>query len=286
MTIKTIDLYEYFGIEKQSNANGLLTVMIHEQYLEYCEDRRRPAMLVIPGGGYQFVSPREGESIACKYFSEGYNSFTLEYSVSPIGYPVQLLEAVMAMVYIRENAKELFIDKDHVSAVGFSAGGHLCSMLGTIWAEKEIRDILGDKVDLARPDAVILSYPVITLGELTHQGTSDVLTKKDQDLIKRLSTQNRVDKDSSPAFIWTTVNDACVPMENSMMMASAYKKAGVPFELHVFENGIHGLSLATKEISRAGDDPYIVNEPVAKWVKLSLTWLKNRGFIIKHKDEI
>lgn len=286
MINKTVDLYEYFGIEKPQGARGYLTIFVHEQYAEFSIGRRRPAILVLPGGGYGFVSSRESECVGIRFLSEGYNAFVLNYSTSPLGYPTQLLEADMAMIYIRENSNEFFIDNSHVVAVGFSAGGHLCSMLGTIWAEKEMRAILGDKVDLARPDAIILSYPVITLGELTHQGTSDVLTKKDQELIKRLSTCDRVNKDSSPAFIWTTVDDACVPMENTMMMASAYKKAGVPFELHVFETGVHGLSLSTKETSTDGADQRLAIGAVSKWVKLSLTWLKNRGFIIKHKDEV
>lgn len=285
MIYETIDLYEYFGIKKSETARGFLSVYAHSQFEEFSKGRTRPAMLVVPGGGYGFVSKREGECIAIKFLSEGFNSFVLDYSTSPNSYPTQLLEGVMAMIYIRENADSLGVDKSKVSAVGFSAGGHLCSMLATIWDEKEIKAVLGEKVNLARPDAVILSYPVITLGELTHKGTSDVLTGGDKELIERLSTHNRVNKNSSPAFIWTTVDDGVVPMENSLMMAKAYKKAGVSFELHVFESGVHGLSLATKETSRFNEDQLLINKPVSKWVKLSLTWLQNKGFILKHAGE-
>lgn len=285
MITKTIDLYDYFNIEKPKNAKGFLTLYVHESFKEFSFGRVRPAVLVLPGGGYAFCSNREGECIALNFLSDGYNAFVLDYSVSPVGYPYQLLEADMAMIYIRQNACELNVDKNSVCAIGFSAGGHLCSTLATIWDEKEIKDILADKVELARPDAVILSYPVITLNEYTHQGTSENVSLGMQELKDRLSTQNRVNKNSAPAFIWTTADDAVVPSENSFMMAMAYKKAGVPFELHIFETGVHGISLATKETSTTDRDDVLVKPELAKWTKLCKTWLNNRGFNIKHPNE-
>lgn len=273
MKTERIDLYEYFGIERKGGEAGYLYSYIIEQY-DYCPKRIRPAMLVIAGGGYSCVSARESEPIALNYIAEGYCAFALDYSVMPVRFPVQLLEGCMAMAYIRENAEKLGIDKEHVSAIGFSAGGHLCGMLATMWDEKEIKEFLGEKVILCRPDAVILSYPVITSGEFAHKGSIINLSGEKEQIVSRISLEKRVDKNSVPAFIWTTMDDACVPMENSILMASAYKKAGVPFELHIFESGQHGLSLCTKEVNT-------VNEPVSKWKEMSKTWLKNRGFEIK-----
>ncbi len=273
MKTEKIDLYGYFNVERPEGASGYLTTMLLDEY-DFAEGRLRPAMLVIAGGGYAMVSQREKEPVAMKYLAEGFNCFVLNYSVSPVSFPYQLVEGAMAMAYIRKNAKKLGVDNDHVSAVGFSAGGHLCGMLATLFNAPELYDTLGKDAEYCRPDAVILSYPVITSGEKAHKGSIENLSGGDESLYERLSLEKQVTKNSSPAFIWTTVDDMCVPMENSMYMARAYKANGVPFELHVFESGQHGLSTAELET-------LYENIPVQSWVQLSLTWLKNRGFKIK-----
>ena len=172
-----------------------------------------------------------------------------------------------------ENAAEFRIDENHVGVTGFSAGGHLAAMLATIYDEKEVKTVLGHKASLCRPDAAVLAYPVISSGEKAHFGSFDSLCGDDLALKERLSLEKRVTPDSAPAFIWTTANDGAVPSENSLMLAAAYKENGVPFELHIFENGVHGLSLATEETGN-------VNAPVAAWVGLCITWLKSHGFTV------
>ena len=274
MVFETVDLYKYFGVERTDGAQGYLDCYIPEISKEVAP-RLRPAMLVIGGGGYGYVSSREKECIAFTFLAQGYASFCLRYSVAPVKYPASLIEADMAIIYIRENAEKFGVDKDHVAAIGFSAGGHLTGMLGIIPDEKEAKDVLGDKVSLARPNAVVLSYPVISGGEMAHRGSFNNLCGDNAELVERLSLEKRVDKNSAPAFIWTTANDGSVPSENSLYIAAAYKKAGVPFELHVFEDGVHGLSLATEETQN-------VNKPVSRWVKLCDTWLKSHGFAIKY----
>lgn len=272
MRTERIDLYDYFKVERPEGAQGYLTTLLLDEY-NFVEGRLRPAMLVIAGGGYAGVSQREKEPVAMKFLAEGFHCFILDYSVEPVSFPCQLIEGAMAMAYIRKNAKKLGIDNSHVSAVGFSAGGHLCCMLATMFNAPELYDTLGKDAEHCRPDAVILSYPVITSGEYANKWSIDNITGKDESLYERMSLENQVTINSSPAFIWTTVDDNCVPMENSLYIAKAYKKNGVPFELHVFESGRHGLSIAEQETN-------IVNEPVSKWVGLAMTWLKNRGFVI------
>ena len=279
MITERIDLYQYFGLQRKDGASGYLNTYIHARSKEYNEFRIRPAMVICPGGGYGFRSDRENEPIALKFMVEGFNSFTLEYSIEPFGYPTQLVECAMAVAYIKENAEKLSVDKDHVSVVGFSAGGHLAGSLATLFKDKFVVEYLKDKAELARPDAVILSYPVITTKKETHGGTARVVSNGKQDIRDYMSLEDRVTKDSVPAFIWATVDDGCVPCENSLMMASAYKKNGVPFELHIFESGVHGLSLCTRETARTDDDE-LINAPVEKWFKMAITWLKNRGFKI------
>ena len=155
----------------------------------------------------------------------------------------------------------------------------MAGSLATLFKDKFVVEYLKDKAEFARPDAVILSYPVITTKKETHGGTARVVSNGKQDIRDYMSLEDRVTKDSVPAFIWATVDDGCVPCENSLMMASAYKKNGVPFELHIFESGVHGLSLCTRETARTDDDE-LINAPVEKWFKMSKTWLKNRGFKI------
>ena len=272
MYCEKVDLYNYFGLTKQDGAEGYLNVYIPEA--PNYPTRKRPAMLVIAGGGYEFVSPREKECIALAYIAHGFAVFTLEYSVAPIKFPAQLLEGAMAMAYIRDNAEKFGIKPDKVAAIGFSAGGHLAGMLGTLFDRAEIKSALKDKANFVRPDAVILSYPVISSGEKAHKGSFNALCGADNlSLQKEMSLEFCVTKDSSPAFIWTTVNDNFVPSENSLLIASAYKSAGAPFELHMFENGVHGLSLATLETAW-------INKPVQKWLPLSVTWLVSRGFVL------
>ncbi len=279
MITKRIDLYEYFGLKRKNGECGYLNTYIHTVSKEYNENRIRPAMLVLPGGGYSFRSDRENEPIALKYMSEGFNAFTLEYSIEPLCYPSQLVECAMAVAYIKENADNLGVDKDHVCVVGFSAGGHLAGTIATLFNDKNVLDALKEKASLAKPNAVILSYPVITTKKETHGGTARVVSNGDKEIREYLSLEDRVTKDSVPAFIWATVDDNDVPSENSLMMALAYKKNNVDFELHVFAKGVHGLSLATRETARSDNDA-LVNNPVSEWFKLSVTWLKNRGFNI------
>ena len=273
MIHETIDLYEYFHIPRGENADGRLTVYMREKNGELTA-KVRPAALIIPGGGYGYVSPREGEPIALRFLIEGYNVFRLHYTVNT-AFPVPLIEAAMAMAYIRETAVKYDTDPDHVCAVGCSAGGHLAGMLATLFDDPAIKAVLGNKK--IRPDAAILCYAVLTTGELTHSDTAQVISGGDRALREKLSLEKRVTEGSVPAFLWHTLSDAAVPVENSLMMASAYRKAGVPFELHVFAEGWHGLSTADIETANGYDDGRF-NAPVQAWLPLAFTWLKGRGF--------
>ena len=277
MTTKRVDLYEYFGIARPEGCSGYLDVYTHDINDEFTKNRIRPAMLVLPGGGYGYCSAREKEPIAFSYLANGFNCYCLDYSVKENAkYPIPVIEAVMAVLYVRQTANELATDPTKVCGVGFSAGGHLLGILVTAYKNKEIKDVLGDVVKNARLDGAIFSYPVI-LTENTHKGSIQNITGGDNALIPVVDIAKNVNGESTPAFIWTTVNDGAVPSESSLELACAYKRAGVPFELHMFENGTHGLSTATEEVNTP-------NSAVAVWVSLSLTWLKNRGFVHSIKE--
>lgn len=276
MIIERVDLYEYFKITRPKGGRGYLTVYAIEQIPEFSKNRVRSAMLVLPGGGYAFCSEREAEPVALAYIARGMDAFVLDYSVAPACsevFPAALREAAMSMIFIRENAKKFGIDANTVAAVGFSAGGHLCGCLGTMFNCPEVADLRNS--DLIRPTAVVLSYPV-TISfkpEWAHMGSFINLTGNNAELTARLSLDKCVNSFSSPAFIWHTYEDGCVPVEGSLVLAQAYKANKVPFSLHVFEKGEHGLSVATKETNSP-------EECARDWVDLSVKWLKQRGFLI------
>lgn len=273
MLHEIIDLYKYFDINKPEGACGYLTVYCHDNTEEIGLDRVRPAMLIIPGGAYAYVSTRESEPIAIEYLLHGYNSFVLNYSVAPnYSFPTQIIEAAMAMIYIRENADKLHVDKNHVAAIGFSAGGHLTGCLGTMFNIQELA-FLRNK-ELIRPDAILLCYPVTYYdgdNTKTHLDSFINVSANNPELAKRLSLETHVNKNSSPAFIWHAADDVVVPLDGTLILTNAYYKAGVPVELHVFEKGGHGLSVCTEETNMVNNEDRI-------WIQASVNWLKLHGF--------
>ena len=274
MEMESVDLYVNYGIERNHAVGGYLTVYADSQTSKL--PHLRPAMLIMPGGAYLGISDGEGEPIAIRYAQKGFATFVLSYSIHT-AYPAPLTEAMLAMRFIRDNAKKYNVDKDKVCAMGFSAGGHLCGMLATV--KKSETERIGEVPKNVRPNAVIMSYAVVTLGEYTHEDTKNVITGGDKDLTEKLSIEKRVDKDCSPTFIWHTYEDNAVPVENSLMLASAYRKNKVPFALHIFEHGWHGLALCNEN-----DYPpeRMLLRRVGKWVDLSVDWLRSHNMGIEH----
>lgn len=276
MNIYTVDLYERYGIPRNGANGGYLTSYIRVESAEI-KKRVRPSVLIIPGGGYQILSDREAEPIAIKFLNSGFCAFVLSYSLQA-KYPAPLKEAMLAMRFIIDNAEKYSADKDKVCVVGFSAGGHLAGLLATLTQEESV--IFGKEVKSVRPDAVLLAYPVVTMNKFTHCGSRDTITGGEGALLNKLSVDMRVDKNTPPTFIWHTVKDSCVPVENSLMLATALRQNSVPFALHIFEEGEHGLSTADEETC----DFSVGQENVktaAKWFDLAIDWLGTKGFKVK-----
>ncbi len=252
---------------------------LHEPSPEISTDPAwaRPAVVVVPGGAYFFTSDREADPVAFQFLAQGYHVFTLRYSIEPDRYPVSLLQLAALIAHIRENAAAYHVRPDAIAVCGFSAGGHLAASSGILWNEPVIAETLGIENRQNRPDAMILSYPVITSGEFAHRGSFDNLLgerKDDPAWLARLSLENRVDGTTPPAFLWHTWADELVPLENSLLLATALRRAGVPFELHVFPDGLHGLSLAN-EFTRSDDRNDQVIPAVAQWMGLAQVWLRD-----------
>ena len=252
-----------------------LDVLLREKDYEFVQHHARPCVLVIPGGGYAFVAAREGEPIALGFLQAGFQVCILHYSVrsqdsDPFLGDLPLRQAAAAVRYIRAHAARWGIDPGKITVCGSSAGGHLAGSLG-VFAHNAA--YLPENSDgLSTPNTMILCYPVITAGEKAHRDSIYNLsgTYEINDASLRWSLEEHVTKDTCPAFLWQTAQDDCVPVENVMLMARALKRENVPFELHIYSKGPHGLSLATPE---AGcDEPH-----VATWLKLALQWLNERG---------
>lgn len=253
MDVINVKLYDHFGIPMPEGARADLSGWVHHTSWEICADRKRPAVLIIPGGGYCFVSDREAEPIAFRLLAKGFVPFVLRYSITPHAFPTQLREAAMAMRYIREHAEEYAIDPSMVAAIGFSAGGHLCGTLGTMYDCPELVCI--GTPEQIRPDALCLSYPVTLDWGATHEETMDTVSGHDPALRQRLSLDTQVRPDMPPTFLWHTRDDDLVPVRNSIILAQVMDEKGVDFALHIYRHGWHGLSTADDQTYRADVTP-------------------------------
>lgn len=276
----TVNLYEHFGLPKTEGARGILVCQIPAERLDRYPNRLRPAVLVLPGGGYSNTSEREAEPIALHFMTRGYAAFTLYYTCAPQGFPVALREAAMAMRYIRENAGVFGVVPSTVAAIGFSAGGHLCGTLGTMYDCPEVADIGGASV--IRPDALGLCYPVLVEWGRTHQGTFENISMGDTQLRKRLSVEKQVRPDMPPVFLWHTRTDVGVPCRNSIVMAEALEEAGVDFALHIYRKGPHGLSTADV-CTYPSYEPPEISRDVKSWLPAMLEFFEDVGFGIVDK---
>lgn len=258
----------YLNAEKTVYIKAYLLDKIEN--LEFCN--KRPAVLIFPGGGYEFCSDREAEPIAMQYLAEGFNAFLLYYSVNK-KHPAPLVDAGYSMLKIRERASEFNIDEDKIAVVGFSAGGHLAGSIATMWGDLSLCETLRCKPEQIRPNAAILSYPVISGITNPHKGSFDVLLgkKADRASLSRLSLENRVTPKTPPIFLWHTADDDCVPASNSLVMAKACVSNKIPVELHLFDEGPHGLSECGKS---TGWNEYFFRESCRTWIKLSVKFLQ------------
>ena len=274
--LKELDLgidYASLGLKPPEKAPSFPGLIL-KTYDEYCKGRKRPAILVLPGGGYGFTSQREAMPIALEFLAAGISAFVLHYSVAPdVRFPTELVQAYAAVRMIRENAEEWNIDPEQIYVCGFSAGGHLAASTGVFWNRDWVRK-LGFLGDSHKPNGLILSYPVITGGEFAHRGSFENLLgdQYSDELVELNSLEKQVSKDTPRCFVWHTSEDGGVPVQNSLLFASALANNGVPFELHVYPHGEHGLSLANELVCDASG----VLPKVQSWVPFAKEWIFGR----------
>jgi acetyl esterase/lipase len=231
------------------------------------------AMVVCPGGGYGGLASYEGDDYARWLNDQGITAFVLKYRLGSAGYrhPRMLEDAARALRLLRFRAAEWKFDPKQIGIIGSSAGGHLASTLLTHFDAGDAN--APDPIDRlsSRPDLGVLCYPVITMGEMTHHGSRDNLLgpNPSPQLIDELSNERHVTKDTPPCFIFATDEDAAVPVENSLEFAAALRRAGVHFELHIYQHGEHGLALGSHTYDPSQWHP---------WTKECRRWLKEQGF--------
>lgn len=241
-------------------------------YFPAAKDRATgAAVIVLPGGGYARLSDvKEGSAVAEMFNRHGITAFVLKYRLGPrYNQPAPLLDAARAMRIVRSRASEWNLDPNKIGILGFSAGGHLASTLGTKFDAGKPDD--SDPIERvsSRPDLMMLIYPVITMGEFTHAGSKKNLLGENPtpELVKKYSNELQVTKDTPPTFLVHTTTDTGVPVENSTLFAAALRKAGVKFEMHIYELGPHGFGLAPT-------DSYL-----ASWADRCIDWLRLYNFL-------
>ncbi len=236
------------------------------------EDRRHPCLIICPGGGYSYCSQREAEPIALQFLAEGFNIFVVSYSTAPHRFPNQLRQVAAVMELIFQNASKWHCDTEHVAIMGFSAGGHLAAHYTNAFDIPEVREVFPDSKGV---QASILCYPVITADPVQgHMGSFENLTGhlplSDQEQAV-FSCQNLVSKRTPPTFLWHTAPDEVVPVANTLLYAQALSENTVPYELHIFPFGGHGLSTAT-ELTTSDLQPHVSRNAV--WMEYARNWLK------------
>ena len=233
----------------------------------------RPAVIICPGGGYQFLSDREKEPPAMALFAQGYQVFVLEYAVGAAAAGLRPLSQLSrAVALVRERAVNWQVNPAAIAVMGFSAGGHLAASLGVHWDSERLSARCGAGAGRNRPDAMVLCYPVIVAGRFAHQGSLDLVSGGDRELEDFFSLERHVKANTPPAFIWHTADDQAVPVQNALRMAAALLAAGVKTELHIFESGAHGLSVCNQEVGAPNPD-------CAPWLPMCVRFLNRRfGF--------
>ncbi len=238
-----------------------------------CENRIRaywqedgqvhPVVIIYPGGAYHHYGTTEQLPIAEFYYAHGFHALIVYYRIDPHRYPAALADAQRAVKLVRYHAKEWRIDPNRVYTIGFSAGGHLCGCVATL---PDVCTVLGDEVDTmsARPNGAMLGYAVISSDSaIGHLGSFEyLLGDRFEELSADLSLEHRVSADTCPCFLWHSMEDDCVPVENSLRFLAALRAARISAEGHIFPQGAHGNGLA---IGVPGE---------SAWPELSLRWLE------------
>ena len=260
MRVETLHLSEH----------AALTAYLHSASpdLRAPEAVTRPAIIICPGGRYAFCADVERDAPAIAFLNMGLQVFVLDYSVEPFaGDKRPLTDLALAIKLVRERSAEWQIDAHKIAVCGFSAGGHLAASLGVHWNDSQVMSRCGTAdAALLRPDAMVLCYPVITAGEYRHKSSIANVSSDCEESLNYWSLETQVSTSTPPTFLWHTMTDKTVPVENSIFLLQQLRAHGVPCECHLFAEGPHGMSAATRETGKP-------SAAVHEWIHLCRNWL-------------
>ena len=210
--------------------------------------KARPVVILCPGGAYYFTNDRESEPMAMAFLSKGFHVVSLRYSVEKGIYPEALRQLTKVVAMLRERASEWNIDPQRIILAGFSAGGHLAAEFCCKWNRPELAQWASKDAQMLKPNALILGYPVITAGKYMHElSIENLLGAEDSPAMRgETSLEKQVTDAVPPTFLWHTCSDEMVPVQNSLLFAQALSDNSVPYEMHIFPYGVHGLGLGNR----------------------------------------
>lgn len=271
MLHETLHLKEYYAFLGEDGRDSTLTLYLPDNLSEMRrENQKRPCLLILPGGAYMMCSQRETEPVAFHFLPAGFNVFTLTYSVAPHRFPTQLLEVAASFDWITQNADRLHCDLERTALMGFSAGGHLAAHYVNARSWPEVKAVFPNSHRVA---ASVLCYPVITTDPaFSHKKSFEYLlgAYPQGKTAERFSCEKLVTADTPPTFLWHTAADKNVPVENSLLYAMALSRFDVPYEMHIYPYGVHGLATADVQTNNALP-PNVARDH--QWLESARNWL-------------
>ena len=274
MKTEALHLKEFYPFLGHDACDPVLTMYLPYNMPEmHQENIKRPCILICPGGAYAMCSQRESEPVALHYLTAGFNVFVLHYSPCPQRDPRQRLEVAAALELLYAHAEDWHCDTSRIVLLGFSAGGHLAAYYCNTYDAPAIRQIFPDSKPVR---ATILGYPVITADPAwTHQPSIEHLLgyyPTDEAGLAAVSCDRLVRPDTPPAFLWHTSTDGSVPVMNSLLYAEALTRRHIPFEMHVYPCGGHGLATADEHTCSEAE-LYGCTGRAHRWLTESCHWL-------------
>lgn len=280
-------IHETIKFSDSGSSSASLTTYILQNYPNFSAERIRPLILVIPGGGYSHYGQREQESIAIKMNSLGFHAAILHYTLAPMRFPQALCDAANAVALIRKNAENWHVDSNKIILAGFSAGGHLSSLLGCFWNSKFLKKYISHTSQEIRPNFLCLCYPVVTaeekychagsiqniIGSIPEKEAAEISNSLGKSSMREVvSIEKNISADFPPTFIWHTLQDEAVPAKNTILLANALYEKGIDCEYHLFNRGKHALALASAET--ANPDGSNAERECSVWPELFMNWFE------------
>lgn len=263
-------------------GSATLIGYILDNYERVDPNRRRPVIIFCPGGGFNHLSDREGEPLAVRMLTHGFQAFVLKYSLKPKCFPAALSELAESVKCLRDHAEELHIAPDAIFAAGASAGAHVAASLGVYAHSQLIRD-LGYQPEDVEPNGMLLAYPVITAGKFAHTESIKALLGdkyNDQAARDQVSLERYADEHVCPTFIWTTATDTSVPPENALLFAEALQAHHCRYQLIVYPEGKHGSALGNRETAKP-DGTYLASD-ILDWPERFADFARPIGHTFKN----